>query len=492
MAKNRNKSLKREIAELKKAVSGISMDTASPSGGWSNPFNAFGLQTDPTFDTSFLPPLEFTYRELTDLYQNPLVRRVVNLHANDGTRKGFKLKSKDDAEKAADIKKEMDERFNWLALIGKMIAIRHLYGGGVLFCDIDDGLDPEEPLNEAGVRKVWSFQPVDRWYAHPRTHRPLFGDERPGQPMHYQITLQGFRESRSFMCHESRVIRFPSYESDDVISQVERVKRLTWPIPTAQLIYDAVKRYGIGMQSSSQMMQGFVEDVFKVAGLKKFKDPEALRTYIREQRLMRNSMRATVIGDEDDLQKVATPSQGMIEINHDIRIDVGMVSEIPVPILFSEESGALGGSTLDQSRAVWFDSVATKQPNQYTPIARRMLYLTSLETGWEIDDIDFDWVNLWTPTEAEEVTMRKTQADTDKTYYDMGLEAKNIFDVRFSGEKTNLDGVNYDPDEFEKHLEEMEEKDAADAEAQLEVLKARQAGNPQKPKAEPAKEKAAS
>lgn len=482
MSKKSSKALSRKIADLEKQIS--SMDESSPSGGWSNPFNAFGLATDPTFDTSFLPPLEFTVKELTDLIQNPLISRVVGLHSGDGTRKGFELTAKDDNEKAADIKAEMDERFSWLALGAKVIGQRHQFGGSVVYCDIDDGRDPEEPLNEAGVRKVWSFTPIERFYAHPMTARPMFRDEKPGQPMHYRITLLNWRDSQTFTCHESRLIRFPSIETDNVISQTERVRRLTWPMSTAQLIYDTIKRYGVGMQSMSQLLQGFVEDVFKVSGLKKFKDPEALRTYIREQRLMRNSMRATVIGGEDSLDKVATPTQGLSEINLDIRRDIGMATGIPVPILFSEESGSLGGSTLNESRAVWYDSVQSMQQNQYTAFFKRMLFLVSLETGWEVDDLELKWNSLWTPSAKEEIEMRKIQAETDQIYIASGMPEKNIFDARFGGENINLDGVNYDPDEFEKHLEEMDKKDAEEAEAQLEMLKSRQTGE-EKPKDEP-------
>jgi|GEM_PF-6024602 len=451
----------------------FSMDSiaASPSGGWANFFNNFGLETDPTFNTIYLPPLEFTYRELTDLYQNPLVFRAINLYSGDGTRKGFDLVSKDDNEKAADIKKEMDKRFKWLAVGAKMIAMWKLYSGGVIFVDVDDGRDPEEPLNENAVRKVFSFQPVDRFNAVPISVRPILRDEKPGQPMHYRIQIQSFRGAESFLCHESRLIRFPSFEADSVISNSERARRLTWEVPAVQRTYDGVKRYGIGVQSSSQLLEGFIEDVFKVANLGDFKDPADLQKYIRAVRLLRNSLKATVIGENDDLSKIATPAQGVKEINQDLRRDTGMIWEIPVPILFSEESGELGGSTLSESRKVWADSVRSNQNNKYTSMFRRMLEIVSYETGWDIEEIDFKWHNILEPTEEEEVDMRNKQADTDYKYWQMGLPEKNVFDVRFANEKTNLDGVDYDPEEFEKIQKEQEQKELEESEAMYEALK---------------------
>ncbi|MCK5605687.1 DUF1073 domain-containing protein, partial [Candidatus Pacearchaeota archaeon] len=228
----------------------------SPSAFWGNPNNEFGFN-DPTINTVWLPPYQFTYQELTNLYKNPLVRRVIKLNMDDSTRAGFELTSDDDAEKAVDIKKEMDKRFNWLALVRKMIGIRHNYGGGLIYADIDDGRKPEDPLNENNVRKIWSFIPVDRFFAHPLTAYPIFGHERPGQPMHYKITIHTFKGAETFTCHESRLIRYPSFESDDILTGPERQRRITWDIPTVQVIYDAIKRYGVGMQTGSSLLQGF-------------------------------------------------------------------------------------------------------------------------------------------------------------------------------------------------------------------------------------------
>jgi len=482
-----NKALKKQNAILKQQLKNYShddqlpvvlprhtttsLDALSPSGGLSNFENNFGLETDPTFNTAFFPPYEFTFNELTNMYQNPLMKRIVSLHSQDGTRKGFDLVSKDNMDNARDIQKEMNERFNWTAIGAKMIAIRHLYGGGVLFVDIDDGRENDEPLNENAVKKVWSFQPVENYYAHPITTRPLFRDEKPGQPMHYQITLQAFGQSNTFKCHESRLIRYPSFEADDVISQNERVRRRTWPFSTTQLVYDAIKRYGIGMQSESQMLQSFVEDVFKVSGLKAFKDPEALRAYIREQRSMRNSLRATVIGSEDDLQKQVTPVTGLNEITQDQRRDIGMVSGIPVPILFSEESGGLGGSTLSESRKVWFDTVESDQNNAYTPMYMGMLKFTALETGWELDDIQLKWRPLETMSPAQQAELELKVAEKDKIYVEsLGLNSASVLDRRFGGGEFSPETPDFDIDEFEKELEKMEAAELEESQMQLEAL----------------------
>jgi phage-related protein (TIGR01555 family) len=479
MSKSKAK-LKRQLAVANKELAKYSLDSTvtypqtSASGGWSNFQNAFGIETDPTFNTIWLPPLEFTHGELVQMYQNPLMYRIINLNAGDGTRKGFELVSQNNQDNARNIQKEMDERFNWLAIGAKMIGIRHQFGGGVIYVDVDDGREPHEPLNENRVRKVWSFQTVEAFYAHPKTARPIFRDEKPGQPMHYQITIQVFGNSTTFTCHESRLIRFPTFESDDVISQSERVRRRTWPFSTTQRVYDSIKRYGIGMQSESQLLQGFVEDVFKVSALKSFKDLAGLRDFIREQALMKNSMRTRIVGAEDDLVKLATPTTGIKEITADQRRDIGMVSEIPVPILFSEESGELGGSTLSESRKVWHDSIETKQTNQYTPMYRRMMFFVSLETGWDISDIEFQWNSLDRTTPLDQAKLEKEVAEKDKIYVqDLGANSADVLEARWGGGEFSSRTPDFDKDQFEKDLEDMADAEAEEAAEQLEELKKR-------------------
>jgi len=487
MAK-RQKALKRQLRAANDKIEKLessSMDSAtgqlSPSGGWANPDNNFGPETDPTFDTIYLPPYEFTFRELTNMYQNPLMKRVITLHAGDGTRKGFELGSQDNIDQARDIKSEMDERFNWVAQGAKMIAIRHLYGGGVLFADVDDGRLPEEPINENRVKKVWSFRPVENWYAYPITMREMFGEEKPGQPLHYNITVQAFGGAETFKCHESRLIRFPAYESDDVLSQNERVRRRSWPFSTTQIIYDGIKRYGIGVQSGSQLLQSFVEDVFKVSKLKAYKDPAELREYIRSQRAMRNSLRATVIGEDDDLTKLAQPTTGLKEITADQRRDIGMITGIPVPLLFSEESGSLGGSTLSESREVWFDDVESNQKNKYEPMYRRMMEIVSYETGWDIGDVFFLWNPLQRTTPLDQAKLEREVAEKDQIYVEIfGANPVDILDRRWGGGEFSSATPDFDRVDFEAELKKAADEEAELARKEMESLQSRDNPEPVK------------
>lgn len=472
MSKKKNRALRRQVSALRKEVEQFSMDSQnSPSAIWANPFNEFG-ETDPTINTTWMPPFEFTFQELINLYQNPLCYRIVMLHAEDGTRNGFELTSKDDMDLARDIYQQMEEEYNWLAIGTKAIAQRHQFGGSAIYVDVEDGRDDEEPLNENGVREVLSFQPVEAFFAQPFTSNPSRGERKPGHPLHYKVTLQSMNHSDAFTCHESRIIRFPSFESDDVIAQNERVRRRTWPFSTIQRIYDMVKRYGIGMQSESQLLQGFVEDVFKVSNLNVIKNLEGAREYVQAQRLQRNSLKATIMGKDDDLVKLSTPTTGLKEITADQRRDAGMVSGIPVPILFSEESGDLGGSTLSESRKVWHDSIRPKQRNQYTPMYWKMMWFKSLEMGWDLEKITgIKWNPLDSMSPKEQAEIENMHAESDKIYVqEIGANEADVLEARWGSGEFSQAVPEFDKDEFEKELEEMEEEEKELQEKQLEAV----------------------
>ncbi len=469
------KRLNQQLRAAKKQIAEFSMDATtqtSPSAIWANPFNEFG-ESDPTINTTWMPPFEFTFQELVNLYQNPLCYRIVMLHAEDGTRNGFELTSKDDMDLARDIDQQMTEEYNWLAIGTKAIAQRHQFGGSAIYVDVEDGRDDEEPLNENGVREVLSYQPVESFYAQPFTSNPSRGERNPGQPIHYKITLQSMNRGDSFTCHASRIIRFPSFESDDVIAQNERIRRRTWPFSTIQRIYDMVKRYGIGMQSESQLLQGFVEDVFKVSNLNVIKDLEGANTYLQSQRLQRNSLKGTVMGKDDDLQKLSTPTTGLSEITADQRRDAGMVSGIPVPILFSEESGDLGGSTLSESRKVWHDSIRPKQRNQYTPMYWKMMWFKSLEMKeWDLEKITgLEWNPLESISPKEQAELENLQAETDKIYVqELGLSEADVLEARIGSGQWSAATAEFDKDEFEKELEEDEAEEKELQEKQFEAI----------------------
>jgi phage-related protein (TIGR01555 family) len=377
---------------------------------------------------------------------------------DDATREGFELTDKDNNEAASDMKKEMDKRFNWLSIGRKMIGIEKVYGGGVIFADIDDGRDPDQRLNENNVRKVNSFQTVERYFAHPFTANDLIGNEKPGQPVHYKISLAGFKNAKTFDVHESRLIRYPSYEADNVLSSRQRQRRITWDVSLIQIMYDTIKKYSIAQQASSALVQGFVMDVMKISNLKEMKDLEGMQAYLRQQWAIRNSMNVNVIGAEDDITRLSTPTTGMDEITRSLRMDVGMAGGIPVPIWFSEESGALGGSTLSESQKVWFSKVSAGQKNKDTPMYRKMLWYVSLEQKWDIENIEFNYNELEYRSAIEQATLEKTDMETATLVFDLGMPEVNILGPKFAGGKQKIGAIDaLDVGAFEKDLKNKEQ-----------------------------------
>ncbi len=436
-----------------------SADAIDPnSAGWQNQDNAFGFDTDPTFSTMFRTRNDLTHIFLHNLYESdPLVNAFVSLWKSDATRKGFELVDKENADLANELKKELQTRFNILGVLSKSVGIDKLFGGGVIFADINDGREHHEPLNENSIKEIFSFRAIEREYAKPHTYDDLIGTETPGEPLHYNLQLISGVKSELITVHKSRIIRIPDFKSDDSLSQIAKQKRFSWPVSRVQVAYDAVKKHGIGVQSITQHLQNMVVDIFKVSDMGKLDSTQKFLAYIRNQWKLKNSMRANVIGSEESLERIGTPIAGIEKILEFINQYVSMSFRVSLSILFSNESGGLGGDTIDGDRLVWFDQVVSYQKNQLVPAVQRILELLGFEKKVDVSNISIVFNDLHEKTEKEKLENRKLAFEADEIIVGMGYPAIFLFESRFSGDEIDLNAFNYDKNLVAEFIEEREQ-----------------------------------
>jgi phage-related protein (TIGR01555 family) len=441
---------------------GASMDSYDHnSSGWSNYSNGFGTQTDPMSSTRFYASAEMDTQYLYRLYKNnALVSAYINLWKGDATRKGFELIDKENADRANLVEKELSERFKINGVLSKAVGIERLYGGGVIFCDIDDGNDPRDPLNENAVKRILGFTLVEKEYARPWTYNDLVGVENPGEPMHYQLTLSNAIQSKTMEVHASRLIRIPEIKADDNLSSINAFNSSypTWPVSPIQKAYETIKRYGTGMQSTTQHLQNLVVDIFKVSNLTKKRDPEAFKKYIQEQWKMKNSLKANIMGEDDTLERIGTPLGGVEHIIDQINKDVSMAFGVSLSLLFSLESGGLGGSTIAGDRLNWFDKVKSYQNRHLSCVVDRIVYLMGLEKKEDFKDIEVKFNTLQELSDLERMEVREKAVDSMTKLVQIGYPEKDALDSMLSGGEMNIDTFNYNPKEIEEFLEDKSEE----------------------------------
>ena len=437
----------------------------SHSGGWVNPTNEFGLGTDPNFDTYYLPSLRLNLKVLNELYRhNPLARRVILLPANDATRKGYQLLDKENPEKARELE-GYHKQFRVSSILHKMIAMREAFGGAAIYMDVNDGRRPEDPLNENSIVAINGFRVVNNYRALPEFNGFYpndTGEEKAGQPRFYRLNFISPTDSKTIVVHESRIIRFPDYDNDNVLDEADRAQNLGWADSTLQVLYDVIKRYGVSVQSSSQLLQTFIQDIFYIDNFRNaINDKQKFQDFFKTVRKTRQSMKATILDGADKAEKLSTPNGGMSEIHESyIKADVAMATGIPLSLLFSNESGGLGGSTISGDRITWYDSVSTMQVNKITPVIDRFNQIFASAYGdFDLDSISVSWNPLHELSEKEVAEIREIHARTMGQWVDRGFPVANAIDSAFGAGEWDVENVKYDAGEFEEFQKEIDEAD---------------------------------
>lgn len=421
---------------------------------WSNAVNNFGVQTDPNASTIFLRGAELNSEQLDILYKfNPLVNKYVNSWRADSTRKSFELVDEKKSSIGSDVKKDLKKRFKIDGLLSKCVGIERLHGGGVIYCDIEDGNKEDEPLNEKTVSKINGFIVVEKQYARPHSYNELIGSEDAGEPEHYQITLSNAANSKTFTVHRSRLIRIPEMKSDDNLTLLSANKSSypSWPISPIQKAYDAIKRYDVSLQSISQHLQNLVVDIYKVSNLGTKKDPEAFRKYIREQKRMSSSMKATIISENDSIERVGTPIQGIEFILDAINKDVAMALDMSLSFVFSLEAGGLGGSQVTGDRLNWFDKVKSYQVRHLVCVVERIVELLGFEQKKDYSDLHVEFNSLHELSDKEKAEVQGLHIDNMLKLVSIGYSAKDALDSMLSSGKFDLDAYNYNPELIEDY-----------------------------------------
>lgn len=97
------------------------------------------------------------------------------------------------------------------------------------------------------------------------------------------------------------------------------------------------------------------------------------------------------------------------------------ISSIPLVVLFGISPTGLNASSDGEIR-VWYDFVRDMQESLFRANLQTVIEIIQLSKWGQVDpEITFDFVALWEPDASELETARKTRAETDQIYFEMGV-----------------------------------------------------------------------
>lgn len=427
------------------------------------------LQTAATWATNypgyaFNEGLEFLgYPYLAQLSQRPEYRRIVEVIATEATRKWIRLESAGDEDKSDKIKEIMTEmdRLGVQHTFKRLAEQDGFFGRSHLFIDIDDSFDKDDELktpigkgnddvSKAKVKKnsLKAFRTVEAVWTYPtnyNSNNPLAGNwYRPD--MWFVMGKQ---------VHASRLLAFIGREVPDLLKPAYSFGGLA----LTQMAKPYVDNWLSTRQSVNDILQSFTVFVLatSMGADLQAEGGEAIFNRADLFNNLRNN-RGLLMVDKDleDFQNVSAPLGSLDALQGQSQEHMAAVSGIPLVKLLGIQPAGLNASSEGELRS-FYDWIADYQNSLFMEPLKTVLWFTQMSLYGKVDDeITIAFEPLWALDETQRATTKKTEAETDQTYVDMGVIAPEEVRNRLANDPDSM-YPGLDPDDMPDLLDEEEQ-----------------------------------
>ena len=413
--------------------------------GLVNALTGMNTSRDKSRYTTTSPIVFLTQEELENLYSEWIPKRIVDIVAEQATRKGFKVLFGGEgaaAEVVTGIEQVIEDLYI-LENLGLACKNARLFGGSVILLYIDDGRAADQPVDKRNIRSIEGLEVLDRWQIAPVINEEALYDY--SKATYYQI-ISGdlIRQPQLTYIHKDRILRFDG----EWLPYRIRQRNYGWGMSTLQSVYDSFRFYSTGISSAATLLTEFDIFVHKLRGLStmlaagKEKD-------VRD-RLVLNDMSKSVYrgyaidAEKEELEFITRNFGGIGEILEKLRIDIIGASQIPHTILFGESPGGLGSTGRSEERDFAkmlgdYQSAHFKRPMQQL-VEMIMLSKDGPTNGTVPDSWRISFNDLFELNEREKADVRARVAAVDGRYIQLGvLSPKEVADARYGGTEWSME-----------------------------------------------------
>lgn len=362
--------------------------------------------------------LETMYR------QSWLAKKIVNAPAEDMTRAWRQVMFDEPKGIDRDVSKQfaVEETERALCVQSKIrtaIKWSRLFGGGVLVLGMADRT-PEKPLDPQRVKRgdLRYIHAMDRWQCSAGTVLDWdIESANFGRPEFYMIGSG----SSLVRIHHSRVVPFTGVE----LPYNSRQSNGGWGDSELQAVYDTLLGRDTVTAGIATMLFEANVDVMKVAGLGDMLSTDEGEAQLTKRfqlaAMMKSFNRMLLIDEGETYEKRSNSFSGLDAIVREFRAEVAGAADIPVSRLFGISASGLN-ATGDNDVRNYYDSVSAKQESDLRPALERLdEIMIRSALGAMPDDYRFEFMPLWQMDDTERANVRKTEAETDRIYFDMGV-----------------------------------------------------------------------
>jgi len=415
------------------------------SDGLQNVFTGMGTSRDKTTRTTVKPVTFMSHTELEGLYAHWLMRRVVDLVADEATREGFEILFGGEGVNAETLSgvEQAIEDLNILPFFNEAAKTSRLYGGSCLLLYIDDGRPANMPVDRNNIRAVEGMECLDRHQIAPVISEESLYDY--AKATYYQIISGDLIQKPNLtIIHKDRLLRF------DGIWLPYRVRQENygWGMSVLQSVFESFKHYYSGTASMATLLTEFDIFVHKVRGLASML-AAGKEGQVRD-RLQLNDMSKSIYrgyaidAEKEELAFVSRQFGGVSEILEKLRIDMIAAAGIPHTLLFGQSPSGLGATGRSEERDFAKTCHHYQEASFRKPLNKLMEYIMLSKQGPTNGRMPDNWRVSFKPlfemNERELADVRARVAAVDARYIQVGvLTPQEVADSRFGKSEYSIE-----------------------------------------------------
>ena len=415
------------------------------SDGLMNVLTGMGSSRDKSQYTYTKAITFLAQEELESLYGEWLPRRIIDIYAEQSTRKGFKVLFGGEGPKAEEVVGVEQVIEDLYILESLMLASKNsrLYGGAVILMYIDDGRKADQPVDKRNIYKVEGLEVLDRYQIAPVITEENIYDY--SKATHYQIIAGDLiAQPNLTYIHKDRILRFDG----DWLPYRIRQRNYGWGMSNLQVIYDSFRHYWTGLNSAATLLTEFDIFVHKIRGLAAMLG--AGKEGQVKDRLVVNDMSKSIYrgyaidAEKEELEFISRNFNGIGEVLEKLRIDIIGASKIPHTLLFGESPGGLGSTGRSEERD-FAKTLADYQTATFKrPLKQLIEYILLSKTGPTSGKLPESWRihfnDLYELNEREKADVRARVAAVDGRYIQLGvLHPQEVADARYGGSEWSME-----------------------------------------------------
>lgn len=371
-----------------------------------------------------------------------VVGQVIDVVADDMTRKGVKLNGLSTPKDSEMIDQEMDRLQVWDKL-NKNIKWSRLYGGSLAVMMID-GQNVSTPLNPSTIGKgqFKGLLVLDRWMVQP-TLEDLVTEMGPdyGKPKYYDVITDsvGLCNQR---IHYSRVIRMDGVE----LPYWQSITENLWGQSTIERLEDRLTIFDSATLGAGQLVYKAHLRTYKVKKLREIiaaggKFYDALVKQIQEIRMWQSNEGMTLMDADDAFETHQYSFTGLDNLLLQFGQQISGATGIPLVRLFGQSPAGLN-STGESDLANYYDNINQQQEGRLrTPLQVLYAVLHMSVLGKPLpDSFSFKFASLWQLDDEKKANVAKGVTDAVLAAEESGLIKRStaLKELRQSSEVTGV------------------------------------------------------